>query len=285
MERVEEWASWRPCGAVGDLVLGYCGYRQSGLAPARHRGLPSPYLTLIFTLDDPLQVIEHPDPAQPPERYRTLVGGLHTRPALITHDGAQSGVQLSLDPLGARAVLGVPAGELAAQDLHGDAVFGRFADLVQDRLQSVPSWPQRFRLLDQLLAARITGQPAQVRPEVAWAWQRIVATRGRVRVRELAAEVGCSSRHLGELFRAEIGLAPKEAARVVRFDRARRRLQQARPRLAVVADLAADCGYFDQSHLNRDFRRFAGAAPLEWLAEELRNVQVPPEDVLAASWA
>jgi len=62
--------------------------------------LRSPYLTLIFTLDDPLQVIEHPDPAQPPERYRTLVGGLHTRPALITHDGAQSGVQLSLDPLG-----------------------------------------------------------------------------------------------------------------------------------------------------------------------------------------
>jgi len=285
VEPVEEWASWRPTGAAGAVVAGYCGYRQSGLPAARHRGLPSPYLTLIFTLDDPLHVTDHPDPAQPAERYRTLVGGLHTRPALITHEGAQSGVQLSLDPLGARAVLGVPAGELAAQDLHGDAVFGRFADLVQDRLQSVPSWPQRFRLLDQLLAARITGQPAQVRPEVAWAWQRIVATRGRVRVRELAAEVGCSSRHLGELFRAEIGLAPKEAARVVRFDRARRRLQQARPRLAVVADLAADCGYFDQSHLNRDFRRFAGAAPLEWLAEELRNVQVPPEDVLAASWA
>ena len=165
-------------------------------------------------------------------------------------------------------------------------MLGRFADQVQDRLQSAPSWSQRFAVLDRLLAARLAGGPGsgrtagRPRPEVVRAWQRIQAGAGDVRVRDLAAEVGCSPRHLGELFRREIGLAPKEAARVVRFDRARRRLQ-ARQRPGALAELAADCGYYDQSHLNRDFRSLAGAAPLEWLAAELRNVQVPPAEVLA----
>ncbi len=286
MEPVDEWAAWRPAPVVAPFVSGYCGYRQSGLGPSRHRGLPSPYLNLIFTLDDPLEVTEHPDPAQPPERYLSLVGGLHTRPALITHAGSQSGVQLTLSPLGARAVLGVPAGVLASQDLHASAVLGRFADQVRDRLQSAPSWSQRFAVLDRLLAARLAGGPGsgrtagRPRPEVVRAWQRIQAGAGNVRVRDLAAEVGCSPRHLGELFWQEIGLAPKEAARVVRFDRARRRLQAGQCPGAL-ADLAVDCGYCDQSHLNRDFRSLAGAAPLEWLAAELRNVQVPPAEVLA----
>ncbi|WP_432000735.1 hypothetical protein [Streptomyces sioyaensis] len=83
------------------------------MPPGRHRGLPSPRLTLIFTLDEPLTLAGHPDPAQAPGTYSALLGGLHTRPALITHEGRQSGVQLGLHPLGARALLGLPAGELA----------------------------------------------------------------------------------------------------------------------------------------------------------------------------
>jgi len=62
------------------------------------------------TLDDPLTVSEHPDPRQGPGQYVSLVGGLHTTPALITHEGRQSGIQLALSPLGARALLGLPAG-------------------------------------------------------------------------------------------------------------------------------------------------------------------------------
>ena len=54
-----------------------------------------------------------------------------------------------------------------------------------------------------------------------------------------------------------MGLRPKETARVVRFDRARR-LLHAGVRLG---DVAADAGYFDQAHLNREFRALAGLSP------------------------
>lgn len=76
-----EFVFHRAGGPLRGLVAGAVGYAQDGLDPAVHRGLPSPTLTLIVTLDDPLEIAAHPDPAQAPGRYEAMVGGLHTRPA------------------------------------------------------------------------------------------------------------------------------------------------------------------------------------------------------------
>src|SRR6201996_4595608 len=149
-----ESARHRPPEALRPLVAWYSGYRQVDAPPARHRGLPSPWLTLIVTLDDPLTISEHPDPDQPASQHQVLIGGLHTVPALVTHDGRQSGIQLGLTPLGARVLLGLPAGDLAALDLEGDEVLGRFAAELQERVRAAGTWADRFAVLDGLLAAR-----------------------------------------------------------------------------------------------------------------------------------
>jgi AraC-like DNA-binding protein len=109
-------------------------------------------------------------------------------------------------------------------------------------------------------------------------------TGGQLSTAGLADQVGWSSRHLGNRFTAEIGLTPKVAARVVRFDRARRRLgERAGSGLASsLADLAADCGYFDQAHLAREFRDLAGCSPTQWIAEEFRNVQADTRPAAAS---
>ena len=151
---VSESAHHRPPDALRPLVGWYSGYRQVDAPPARHRGLPSPWLTLIITLDDPLTISEHPDPHQPASQHQVLVGGLHTVPALVTHDGRESGIQLGLTPLGARVLLGLPAGDLAALDLEGDEVLGRFAAELQERVRAAGTWADRFAVLDGLLAAR-----------------------------------------------------------------------------------------------------------------------------------
>ena len=290
---ISESVRYRPPPALRPLVGWYSGYREAGGPPARHRGLPSPWLTLIITLDEPLTIRAHPDPRQPASDHHVLVGGMHTTPALVTHDGRQSGIQLGVTPLGARALFGVPAGALAALDLEGDEVIGRFAAELQDRVRAAGPWAEKFAVLDALLAARAgirTGpgvtaaRPARtgpmdtrdpIAPEVAYAWRTLIATRGAVSVAGLARETGWSSRHLDNRFRAEIGLTPKAAARVVRFDRARRMLMR---RVAgggspALADLAAAGGYYDQAHLAREFRGLAGVPPSRWLAEEFRNVQ------------
>ncbi|WP_203982096.1 AraC family transcriptional regulator [Sphaerisporangium rufum] len=281
-EPVDEHVRRRPAAPLRPFVAWYSGYRTAGAPPGRHIGLPSPYLTLILTLDDPVMVAAHPDPSRPPCAYDTLISGLHTAPALITHDGRQSGVQLALTPAGVRALFGLPAGELAATEVEAADVLGAPALRLRDRLRAAPGWTERFALLDAELPALIAGRPgAGPAPEVGWAWRRLLAGGGAVPVGELAAETGWSPRHLSGRFRAEIGLTPKQVARVVRFDRARRLLAR---RAAAggppeLARLAAACGYYDQAHLAREFREFAGHAPVRWLAEEFRNVQVtgPPE--------
>jgi AraC-like DNA-binding protein len=267
----------RPAHALRPFVAFYSGYRQAGMTPGRHRGLPSPFLTVIFTLDEPLHLAGHPDPRQAPGEYRTLIGGLHTAPALITHQGYQSGIQLALSPLGARTLLGLPAGELAHLDVEGPAVLGPVADEIGDRVRAERDWPGRFAVLDQMLTRLAGGRPAAsgLSAEVGYSWRRLLAARGDCGVTELAAETGWSDRHLRARFREETGLSPKAAARVIRFDGARRRLlrQAASGAPQALADLAADCGYYDQAHLARDFRDLAGCPPSVWLTEEFRNVQ------------
>ena len=205
----------------------YTGYRQRGVPPARHRGLPSPFLTLIFTLDEPLVILAHPDPRQPPDDFGALLGGLHSAPALITHDGAQSGIQVALRPLGARALLGLPAGELAGIDVPAEDVLGGACAELRARAVAAPGWPERFAIVDEMLL-RLMAAPAatapvaaQAAPEVGWAWRQLLASGGTVRIADLAAQTGWSGRYLAARFRTEIGLTPKAAARVVRFSRAR----------------------------------------------------------------
>ncbi|MEU7867462.1 helix-turn-helix domain-containing protein [Dactylosporangium sp. NPDC049140] len=267
------YVRWRPAPAVRPFAAFYTGYARHELPPGRHRGLPSPYLTLIVALDRPLRILAHPDPAAPPGDYGTLIGGLHTTPALIEQTGTSAGIQVALSPLGARALLGLPAGELAGADLDGADVLGPLAAELRERVALAADWPARFRIVDELLTrrARPDVRPA---PEVAFAWHRLCATGGAVGPGELAGETGWSARYLARRFAVEIGLSPKVAGRVARFDRARRRLQDSAGTHPLAA-LAVDCGYYDQAHLTREFTALAGVPPARWWAEEFRNVQSP----------
>jgi AraC-like DNA-binding protein len=225
---------------------------------------------VIISLGSPVDVAGMPDPAQPPGSFRALAGGLHATPATIHHDGHQYGVHLELTPVGAGALLGVPARELASHVVELGDLLGRRAGELSDRMATAAGWPERFAVLDQVLArgAVEVDPPA---PEVAWAWHRLLATGGTVRVGAMAEEVGWSRRHLGERFRRELGLSPKKAAMVLRFERSRRLLERSpRPGLA---EVAVACGYYDQAHLSRDWRALAGCTPTAWMAAELPSVQ------------
>jgi len=268
----------RPRGPLRAVVAEHHAFRFRHVPPARHLGLPSPYLTVIVTLDEPLHVTRHPDATQAPDSYDALVGGLHTRPAVIEHDGAQSGVQLQLSPLGTRALFGVPAGALAGLDLDAADLLGRAGDDLHERMQATTSWTQRFRLLDEGLG-RLVDPSRRPPMEVCHAWHLLRASRGTARVADLARAVGWSERHLAARFRVEIGLTPKAAARVIRFDRARRMIPGSNG-----AIVAATCGYADQSHLVRDFVEFTGLAPSAWLAAEVGNLQAA-DDAAGRDWA
>ncbi|MEU8223154.1 helix-turn-helix domain-containing protein [Kribbella sp. NPDC048915] len=251
---------------VGDIT----GYAYTGDPPALHRGLPSQFLTLVVTLDDPLGIAW---PGRPVEKYDAGLGGLHSTAVHIGQTPSRAGVQLALTPAAARSLLGLPPGELVSTVVGLDAVLGRPARELTEQLREAPSWERRFDLLEDLLLRRWAAatSPRDARPELGWAWQRLLTSSGAIGVQELADEVGWSRRHLTDRFTAEYGLAPKVAARVLRFERAIAGLRR-QPSVRL-ADLAVQCGYADQAHLTREFQAIAGCTPRTWLTEEFPNLQ------------
>lgn len=278
---MREYVVDRPRGALRGAVMSAVGYRISGQGPTPHRGLPSPWLTFVLSVAGPVPTSESASAPRATHRYVSLVGGLHTSPVFIDQHAEQAGIQLAIDPLAARALLGAPASELGLVE-DADTVLGRASRTLRERVGDAGPWAAGLDLVAGFLTRRLgpdrpsgaAGTP--VRAEVREAWRTILRRRGRVRVPHLARHVLLSERQLGALFRAELGMSPRTACRLVRFDGARRAVGA----LAVgagahrtLADVAAAHGYADHSHLVRDFREFVGTSPTAWLAEERGNVQ------------
>jgi AraC-like DNA-binding protein len=238
-------------------VRSYCGYVER-TNPLRRRELPSGDVVLILGFGPPIRVDG--------ERRDSFVAGLHGAHAITEHDGRQHGLQVNLTPLGAFQLFGPPESGVPGQVVDLEAVLGREAPLLVEQVHEAGDWPARFALLDSLLAKRLAGRlPAS--PDVAWAWRRLAETDGRVRVGELTEELRCSRRHLTARFREQLGLPPKALARILRFDRAVRRLT--REGAGSLADVARESDYYDQAHFNRDFRAFAGLTPTQLVARLL----------------
>lgn len=260
-----EWVMGRPGPRVRHIVKGYVGYRMAGFAPATHRGLPSGHLTFIVSIDQPVDVVQQTSGSQAPRTYRTVLGGLHASPALIAHDGNQHGVAITLSPLGARALFGLPAGALWDLTLEFGEVVGARGDELWERVQYADGWRQRFAACDTVLASMATtaGPP----PAMTACWTALAASQGRLAIAALARETGYSRQHLARRFRTEFGLTPKLAARIFRFQRASQTLRTA-PDSTTLTEIAAACGYADHSHLDRDFADLAGCPPTRWLRDE-----------------
>ncbi|MEO6880850.1 MAG: helix-turn-helix transcriptional regulator [Mycobacteriaceae bacterium] len=251
------------------LVASAHGYAVPANPTGHHRGLPSRHLTLVIELLAPLVV----EGLGATVQAHAVVGGLHTRAAQIDATRAQEGLQYELTPPAAQALLGVPAGTLQGCVVDLRDVVGSAGDHLDDALHHAPGWRERFALVDAALLRRLSAaRPGpSTSPEVAEAWRLVFVADGRVRIGDLAAHVGWSRRHLGSRFRLATGLTPQEAVRVARFEAARRQLL--RPDRSGLADVAAACGYADQPHLAREWKRLAGCTIGTWLAEELPFVQ------------
>ena len=272
-----------PPSAARAAVPGMVGYRMPPL-PGEHRGFPSPWLTLVFSLSGALPIAVPDGGRMRSAEFHVPVGGLHTRAVVMprrlpyapTTD--QRGIQLAVHPLAARAVFGLPAAALAGEVLEIDELVADGAELVgrlTDRRSGGPSGElsgaAATAVVARWLTARIgaadTGPPT---PELARAWQVIVGRHGRVRIGDVAREVGWSRRHLTTRLRAEIGVGAKDLARLARFARSRELIGR---RDRSLAEVAADAGYADQPHLTTEWREFAGCSPGRWIAEEFPFVQ------------
>ena len=132
---------------------------------------------------------------------------------------------------------------------------------LRERLLNTPSLEARFRCVERWLITRLKPRTI-VHPAVRWAVDQIASSGGRMPIEALATQTGFTRKHLGNLFQQQVGLSPKSLARVHRFRGALQLLDGANGQVPWAA-LAEQCGYYDQSHLINEFRRFTGFSPVE----------------------
>jgi AraC-like DNA-binding protein len=172
--------------------------------------------------------------------------GVRFRPGQSRHFLRASAHELTDRREDLRHLLRVPAEALAAQVSRGDALAE----------------------IDRRLAALLHDAP----PEEHQADQMvrdIEAAHGVLRLGELAARLGRSPRRLQRLFLETVGVTPKFFSLITRARRAAQLM--AAPGRTPLADVAAQAGYADQSHMTRDFVRLAGVSPARWQAAFLQD--------------
>lgn len=289
-----------PAPALRPFVGHYLGYRQRVERELRRREVAGAFVVVVLGWGAPLDIVDPRDAASSAYRVDSFVAGTFDAWCTTSTVGVGTGVQLTLTPPAARRMLGVPLGELTNRALAAEQLPGGWLDRLRGRLADTPDWAGRFALLDAAIGTRLAAADP-VDSALRWAWGRLAHSGGLVGVGALAEELGCSRRHLAARFRRELGLTPKTTARLLRFQGAYALLTGAPPAGAPTgpggadergtgpaerggrgsggaaghvrrdpygpagrpagAELAAACGYYDQSHLIRDFREFAGDTP------------------------
>ncbi|MFJ1457338.1 helix-turn-helix domain-containing protein [Nocardia sp. N2S4-5] len=260
----------RDAAALWDIALPSRPGCPAGVSMAGFRGrtgdhinirvVPYPAVTVFVDFGDALLI----DDGSRARQRGTVVVGM--APAGVRGRGRDIDcLQIRLSPVVAHAALGASA-ELNGTVTALDDLWGADAARVREQLHAARDWDERFAVAAAAVARRCrTGRP--VDPEIAFAWDRMVASRGQIRIDRLASELGWSRKRLWSRFRAQVGLTPKQAAQLVRFDHAAHRLAGGHS----AAVVAAESGYADQSHLHREVMAFAGVTPAAvavapWLA-------------------
>lgn len=266
-------ATARPTAPLRRWIGGYSANLLDGFQSGSHRALPSPAVVMVLSLADPIN-IAHVRAGR--GSFTAVVAGPRTSAGLIAHQGRAFDLSLEMSPAAVRTILGVPASVLSESFVDLRDLWGTRAVEIVDRLAAASSWRDRFGVLDEMLINGVddSDQPLDT---LEIAWRTLVSRGGLMSISDLASEVGYSRRHLHHRFVSEYGISPKQASRLVRFQKSvgqlrdserRRRTGMTDDVSRTLSDIAASTGFYDQAHMTREWNELAGCSPSKWLADE-----------------
>jgi len=175
-------------------------------------------------------------------------------------EGASGLVSVRFHPWGAWHFFGLPVSEIADRQTPTEALWGRAALELEERLAEASSDRARVALVERFLLVQLRRhQKADVEPLVRAVWSH----EGRVTVSRLGQELGIGERRLERTFAAALGTTPKRFARLARFLHACSVLRRGRGH--GLADVGLACGYYDQSHFIAEFQAFSGMTPRQFV--------------------
>jgi AraC-like DNA-binding protein len=247
-------------------------YSSDAPSHQKVRVVPNGTMELVFNLDeDELGFHDIKQPGRCERFSGAVFSGAHARPLFV--DTREHVMGAHFKPGGAFRFLGVPASELADTHVDLEALWGRATHVLREQLCAAANPARCFRVLEKALVARLENTLEEHRA-VRAALDIFGRDAGGARTRDLAAHLGLSQRHFIKLFSNQVGVTPKLFARVQRFQRAADLTRSSST--PDWADIAAACGYFDQSHLIHDFQSLSGLTPTEFQRQRRERLLTNP---------
>jgi AraC-like DNA-binding protein len=233
----------------------------------RERILPMGVVELIINFGAPFRLYEH-DQSRFSTQTQSWLVGLQTTYLLNEPQAETHLIGVRFKPGGT-----APFFRFSAETLHNavvplDALWGRFADQLRQRLYEAGTPSARFALLERLLLARLDDLPPH-NDIMTYAVTQI--QRGANSIQDLSDQIGVSHKHLITQFRRQVGITPKALARIYRFQRVLSHIDPLRP--VDWSALAHETLYYDQAHFNRDFAAFTGFTPTAYLAQRRASAE------------
>jgi AraC-like DNA-binding protein len=249
----------RPGAAIAPFIR-TLWYTKGYQAPhRRERVLPDCAIQMIISLAHEYILDCEKDVPMAP----ALIAGVHSRYVVIDTAGLSEMIGIQFQAGGFAPFFGIPADEFSGTHVSLEAVLGLGARGLRDRLRETLTPSGKLEVLEETLlnwgAARVARHAIV---DFALGEFRGLAYAGGVG--EVTQQTGLSARRFAEVFRRQVGVTPKLYCRIRRFQRAVR--QAHRGQEMDWADVAAECGYFDQSHFVNDFRAFSGITPGAYVA-------------------
>jgi AraC-like DNA-binding protein len=219
---------------------------------APERILPDGCVELILNFGD--RFLQHVD-GERRRQPRNFIVGQMTGPVLISATGVVRLLGIRFQPGGTRPFLDLPAHEITDQVVELEGLSRQFERSLMQACERAENPDQKVAAVDAFLVSRVERGEFDS-PLLALA-ASVIDRRGLVSVDQLASHAGVSNRQLERWFLREVGIGPKLLARIVRFQQVFRAVESN----PAWADVAIECGYYDQAHLIRDFNQFAQLTP------------------------
>jgi len=224
-------------------------------SPAPERILPDGCVELILNFGDLFK--EHKESGHSDLQPLRFIVGQMTQPVLVAPTGSVQLLGIRFAPGGTLRFFPNPPGELTDRIEPLADVAGDLDRELSGRVYDARELPEKIGIVEALLIRRMRAKEergASLQNTIS----EIVSSGGQVSVDRLANDLGISGRQLERRFLSEVGLGPKLLCRILRFQQVFRAVEREDKNWARIA---ADCGYYDQAHLIRDFRQFAGQTP------------------------
>ncbi|HEX5234947.1 MAG TPA: helix-turn-helix domain-containing protein [Silvibacterium sp.] len=240
----------------------YC--EGAPITHSKERLMPSGESCIIVNLqDDPIRIYDWRNP----DKFETLGGavlsGSRSEPSVIDTMQQERVFGIQFRAAGSFPFFRMPSSEMENREFPLEEVWRTDAVILRERLLEAKNVAAMFAIAESTLQKQLV-RPLELHPAVAFAARRFSANPHTATVASVLGHIGLSHRRFSQIFHSQTGLTPKSFCRVRRFQRVLRHIHAASD--LEWAQVALDCGYYDQAHFIHDFQSFSGFTPTAYIA-------------------